>query len=209
EALELVVTGSVERIKNHSNADYAVIIRNSDSDRNGSPSVSLLMSDGSRRLFTVTAAGISEPAIRPGLPVTAFRLDQTVMDQLVRADSQQRARVLTRAFFPGDAYDNLELAQNEFNKSYRDLPLELRQEIQSVQPDADKRHTAVDSRLKWVEEPAIDPENVADCLPLTREQLETLARIVPEIHDALASLNVPVDRAMLESNLKKLDEAVG
>ena len=208
EALELVVTGSVERIRSHPNSNYADVIRNAGLDPKESPGVSLSMSDGSRRSYTVIDSGIAEPPLGPGLPVTAFRLDQTAMDQLVRADSQQRARALTRAFFPGDAYEALELAQKEFNAAFRDLPLELRQQIQSEQPDANKWHTAVEARLKWVEDATITADHVADCLPVKRESLDMLGRIIREIKDHLDALAVPTDRTTFDGTLQHLDEAL-
>jgi hypothetical protein len=52
-------------------------------------------------------------------------------------------------------------------------------------------------------------ERIADCLPLKREHLETLGRIIPEITTSLESLNGQLDRSTLETNLKQLDEALG
>jgi len=99
EALELAVTGSVERFQVNAANDYAKIIRNSQSS--GDATISLSLSNGKQPSFTVVPKGLSETPLEKDLPVTAFRLDQTVMDQLLRANSQQRAKVLTRAFFSG------------------------------------------------------------------------------------------------------------
>jgi hypothetical protein len=209
EALELVVTGAVERIRNRPDSNYDEVIRNAASDPGESAGVTLSLSDDSHRSYTVIATGVAQEPMAKGLPVTAFRLDQTAMDQLVRADSQQRARALTRAFFPGDAYEKLEAAQHEFNKAFRDLPPELQQQIRAEQPDPNKWHTAVAARLKWVEETTVSPAHLVDCLPLKRELLEVLARIVPEIKDHLDALTMPADRTAFEGELKQLDEALG
>jgi hypothetical protein len=83
EALELVVTGSVERIKTDPKPDYAGIIRNSEST--GAATVKLSLTDGRQLQFKVIATGIEESAMQQSLPVSAFRLDHTLMDQLIRS----------------------------------------------------------------------------------------------------------------------------
>lgn len=207
EALELVMTGSVERINTNPQPDYARIIRNSEST--GPATVRLFLTDGRKPIFTVITAGIEEPALQKDLPASAFRLDQMVMDQLIRTNSQQRAGILTKAFFPGEAYSKLESAQAEFNNTYRELPVELRDEIATTNPKSNDWPAAIIPRLAWIEAPSIPLERISDCLPLKREHLETLGRIVPEITTALKSLNGQLDRQTLEIHLKQLDEALG
>jgi hypothetical protein len=131
------------------------------------------------------------------------------MDQLIRSNSQERARILTKSFFPGEAYQRLELAQEEFNKAYREVPAELREEIRQAKPEPNDWPAAIVPRLEWVDAPSIPVERIADCLPLKREYLEALGRIIPEITTSLESLNGQLDRFTLETNLKQLDEALG
>jgi hypothetical protein len=207
EALELAVTGAVDRIKSNPNANYAGIIRNSEST--GSATIQISMSDGRTLSFTVNATGVAETAMQPSLAASAFRLDQTVMDQLIRGDSQQRARIFTKSFFPGDAYRDLELAQEEFNKSYRELPIEIRNAIQLAKTDPNDWPAALVQRLEWIDEPSAPADKIADCLPLKKEHLETLGRIVPEIGNSLLSLQTQLARTAFEANLKLLDEALG
>ena len=207
EALELVVTGSVERITTNPSADYAAIIRNSEST--GAATVELSLTDGRHATFEVITKGIGEAAMREGLPVSAFRLDQTVMDQLIRTTSQQRARMLTRAFFPGPAYRDLETAQDAFNLAYSELPPEVREEIRPTRPELSESPAAVATRLDWVEASSIPPERIADCLSLRRDHLQALGPVVPEITDALRRLDGTLSPSALEAGLKQLDEAVG
>ena len=207
EALELAVTGAVDRIKANPKADYAGIIRNSEST--GNATIRIFMSDGRTLPFTVNATGVAESAMQPSLAASAFRLDQTVMDQLMRGDSQQRARIFTKSFFPGDAYNDLELAQEEFNKSYRELPVEVREAVQLEKTDPNDWPAAVAQRLDWIEQPSVPADKIADCLPLNKEHLETLGRIVPEIESSLKALQTQLDRTAFEANLRSLDEALG
>jgi hypothetical protein len=136
-------------------------------------------------------------------------LDQTVMDQLIRTTSQQRARMLTRAFFPGPAYRDLETAQDAFNLAYGELPPEVREEIRPTRPEPSESPAAVATRLDWVEASSIPSERIADCLPLRRDHLEALGPVVPEITDALRPLDGALSPSALEAGLKQLDEAVG
>lgn len=212
EALELVVTGSVERLKVDPQADYAGIILNRDAanrDAAGAATVTLTVSSGPPREFTVVPSGIAEPALYPGLPASAFRLDQTVMDHLVRSDSQQRARIFTQSFFPGPAYSELGAAQQQFDADYRQLPPELQEEIRTATPDPNKWASALQSRLQWVDSTEAPIEALADCLPLKREHMDALGRIVPEVTDSLEGLGRPGDRATFDAHLHALDEALG
>src|SRR5258708_31470665 len=109
----------------------------------------------------------------------------------MRAGCQQGAGVLARAFFPGAAFRELELAQEEFNKAWRELPAELRAEIKSGKPDPADWPAAVVPRLRWVEAPSIPKDRIADCLPLAQDRLEMLDRIVPEIKPSLKLLQAP------------------
>jgi AAA domain len=209
EALELAVTGSVERITTHeADADYAEIIRHSQAEQGRPAAISITLSGKDEPVFEVVKTGVSRQALKKGLPVTAFRLDQTVMDQLMRADSQQRARVLTRSFFPGDAYRELEETQTEFNNKYKELPPELRREIESADRDPNKRPAAIVPRLEWVEAPQVPAERIADCLPLAKSHLEALARIVPGIADSLKLVESNLERKAFDENLQKLDDAL-
>ena len=207
EALELAVTGSVERIAVDPRANYADIIRHRHAT--DAAVVKLTYRDGQERAFTVVAAGTAEAPLDRGLPVTAFRLDQNVMDQLIRSGPQNRARILTRSFFPGPGYTEFEAAQASFDRAYRELPSELVAEIARANPDPNRQASLVVPRLGWVEAPSIPPERLADCLPIERSHLEALGRIVPEITESLKSLETQVDRPALEAGLKKLDEALG
>jgi hypothetical protein len=207
EALELVVTGSVERITTDPNADYAAIIRNSGSKEDAT--VELSLTDESPKTFEVTKEGIKKAAMRKDLPVSAFRLDQTVMDQLVRTTAQQRARMLTRAFFPDTDYRDLETAQDAFNRAYGELPPEMRKEINPTTPEPSESPAAVATRLDWVEASSILPGRIQDCFPLPRDHLQALGPVVPEITDALRTLDGILSPSALEAGLKQLDEAVG
>jgi hypothetical protein len=188
EALELAVTGAVERIeRDHPGADYDRIIRNSHSK--DPAQVSVVFSNEEPRNFdfdVIKSGRISKPSLGPTLPVTAFRLDQTVMDELVRASSQQRARVLTRAFFPGAAYQELEKAHDALIKAFHELPAEVQKEIQSAQPNSDEWPAILISRLGWVDNPSA-PVILADVLPLPRMHLDTLAAIARRSRTACLS----------------------
>jgi AAA domain len=207
EALELAVTGAVERIKTSPQPDHAAVIRNSEAT--GAAAITLAFRDGSQRQFDVVAGGVADSALRPDLPVTAFRLDQAVMEQLIRSDSQQRARVLTQAFFPSQQYQLLEQAQQRFNMAYRELPLELRREVEAQSPAQNDRPAVLMHRLAWVEASSVPAERIADCFPLQQGQLEVLGRIVPEIFEALRRLENRMDRRDLEAVLATLEEALG
>ena len=171
--------------------------------------ISLSLSDGKLPSYTVVPEGLSGTPLEKDLPVTAFRLDQAVMDLLARANSQQRARVLTRAFFPGPAYDALDAAHQKFLQAFRDLPAEIQTEIQKPHKEPDEWPNALIPRLDWLDGADIPVERVPDFLPLSRKSLEDLAGIVPEIADCLSQLDKPMERDRFEATLKTLDNAVG
>jgi hypothetical protein len=70
EALELVVTGSVERIKTIPKPDYAGIIRNSEAT--GAPTVKLSLTDGRQHQFKVIPAGVEQSPIQQSLSSPRF-----------------------------------------------------------------------------------------------------------------------------------------
>jgi hypothetical protein len=104
EALELVSTGTVDRLEQVQEKKYEDVIKNHDAGVDAAATITLawrsaagpLESDKVRR---VTADGIIEP-IAKGVEASSFRLDQALMDKLIGRYPHERARDFLRAFFP-------------------------------------------------------------------------------------------------------------
>lgn len=185
EALELVVTGKVERLPG--DADYTQVIRNRSAAEPAR--VRLCFGDGkpesAETLFEVEAAGVSAP-LKSDLRATAFRLDQTVMDRLTRFGDAQRAEVLLRSFFAEESKEYLvfQRAREDAEKALGDLPPALREHLPPSRPGGEGPEAEdVLHRLSWLADGQnqLPPEIAVACLPLPLATMTTLGARLPEL----------------------------
>lgn len=101
EALELVTTGSVERLTRASETKYDGVIKNRGSKDPAAIVLGWTVDGGVRVLDSsrqVIETGISD-ALAKELPASSFRLDQPLMDRLVGQFPHERARHYLETFF--------------------------------------------------------------------------------------------------------------
>ena len=101
EALELATTGRVQRIAEHPGAlNYQLTITNDRAAISGErASIDLTFTDGSTHRTEVADDGAANP-LASGTLAAAFRMHQSLGDQLSQSTPEMRARVLVESFFP-------------------------------------------------------------------------------------------------------------
>ncbi|HEV7516010.1 MAG TPA: AAA family ATPase, partial [Thermoanaerobaculia bacterium] len=208
EALELAVTGAVERLAGEE--DYDRVIR---SHGAAEPAQVILGFEGSQSESFVI--GSERPAgLSPALKATSFRLDQQLMDRLTRGGDAQRADVFLASFFPADGgvYSRYEAARLQAAKALDDLPPDIKQEIETARGSGQDPEEVVLQKLGWLGEPqkALSPETAAACLPLPLETLLNLGPLSSELaqlaQEWTTSLRTP---ETAPERLAKVDEMLG
>lgn len=134
EALELVVTGSVDRLEQgrqeivNQALDYSSTIQNHDA--NSPATIKLTFKESDEIGYEVTDKTQKRMVLKPSVPLginaNSFRLDQTVMDKLTRLGNDERAKVFLDAFFPEekpkvDQHYIAERAVDEHQRTLDDL----------------------------------------------------------------------------------------
>jgi hypothetical protein len=205
EALELSVTGSVARLKAKQVPDYSAVIRYRYTKEPAHIRLEFGPSDPWQS--EVLPDGVTAP-LDPKLPVSAFRLDQDAMELLARAGSETRAEIFLRSFFPKDegVYVALDKARETLDNIIRTLPPDLQKSLATLAPD--QKPEAVDLRFGWINETR--PPTAEECRdfePLSRDALEVLGVIGPEIAEYLKVSRFR-DRTHFDQLFKGLNEAL-
>jgi hypothetical protein len=101
EALEIVTSGKIERLEEAGEKKYDQVIRNSMSTSPATVRVGWARGNETTldNARTITADGLEEP-LDTAVDPSSFRLDQPLMDRLIRQFPHTRARIFLRAFFP-------------------------------------------------------------------------------------------------------------
>jgi AAA domain len=174
EALELVVTGKIERL---AEVDYAKVLTNRAAQHAGEIATVVLESGKDRRQWTVESQGVTLP-LQPGLPGSSFRMDQSLADRLSQADPAARARLFLEAFFPGerDELRQRDEAWNRITGVFDRLPKRVRSAYadDAGQPEPNK----IKASLAWVTNPSVPWENVKALLPVSPDELTPLAPLL-------------------------------
>ncbi len=190
EALELTVTGKVERLKDQE--DYSSVIHN---PRAGdlSPAQVILDYDGkSAEKYEVGPAQGIPNALNPGLQATGFRLDQIVMDSLTRKGNMERAVVFVESFFPAErkVLGDFRASRDKVRSALKNLPVALKQQLATTSGRDVSEEEAL-NQLTWMGDPKspLPAALAAACLPLSPERLEALGGYSPELAKLRADWN--------------------
>jgi hypothetical protein len=178
EALELMVTGRIERIEDAQEfANYRQILTNRFAPANSGAEITVRFENAApqvRRLDEndIGDGGLFDP-LQGDLPAASFRLNQKLADRLAMGRPEERARLLLEAFFPekGPELEAWARAQLAFDTALAELPEKLRQELSA---SGGVNFTAVEQQLGWAVGETIPWPKVRAHLPLSDEQLETL-----------------------------------
>ncbi len=208
EALELAVTGAVERLAGEE--DYDRVIRN-----HGAPEpaqVILGFKGGAPQTFVIGSERLA--GLQSDLKATSFRLDQILMDRLTRGGDAQRAEVFLASFFPADSdvFNRYEAARQEAVKSLDTLPPAAKQEIETARSSSQDPEEAVLQKLAWLGEPQkpLSPDAAAACLPLPFETLQSLSPLSTEMTQLVQewTTSIPTVETAPE-RLPRIDENLG
>ena len=244
EAIELLMTGHIERIDDAGEKRYFPVVRYKRAElpvsggaaavaEDESPAVvSLEVQDGLQDGRAPVNAKVTvfrtdptpepvtdrsrvwSPEVTSGAmaSATSFRLDQILIDSLVRANDSNRAAVFIKAFFPKDKplYDQLQQAMQTADAALKELPKQVTDLMGTV---TDKIAWAAENLL-WTEQapetwtaPFLDVAK--GCLPVTLEQLDLLAQFSHSLQPIVANLRKPTrtpDTA--ESELTRVDDGL-
>jgi energy-coupling factor transporter ATP-binding protein EcfA2 len=205
EALEMVVTGKSERLRDI--PDYEKVIRNKDSysDPNNHASVAIKKEGQKEKKFKVKKTLSPKP--RPGkLNATSFRLNQGVMAWLTREDDSDRANVFIDAFFPKDRkivedHNDFKAKAEEY---FKKLPGSLKDSITSKKTN--REDAVIDTLAVLEDEKVKKPRKLVEaCLPIPGELLRRLTFLAPGLPGLLESLSA---RIINETVLKQIDDAL-
>ncbi|CAO3379040.1 hypothetical protein [Azospirillum argentinense] len=151
------------------------------------------------------------PPVNLRLPSAgSFRLDQPVMDQLIRSDDAGRAKFFLDTFFPdySSANERFVRAEEDAATAFGRLP-RLFQE--SFSDDSRDRREAVLARLAWMDGPTVALRDLwAHCFVLSREELNALVPFAPSLDTLLREAEparLPVDA--VPGWLARFDDAIG
>jgi len=179
EALELVVTGKIERLTERlAEVDHAKVLTNRAAQRAGEIASVGLESGKDKRQWTVESQGVAHP-LQPGLPGSSFRMHQSLADRLSQSDPAARARLFLEAFFP-DEREELKRRDEAWNRVigvFERLSKRVRSAYadDAGQPDPNK----IKASLAWVANPSVPWENVKALLPVSPEELTPLTPLLP------------------------------
>lgn len=183
EALELMITGSIERLSGIE--DYEHVVRNRWSSKPAR--IVLQGSDPTPLSFELRDTGRPAHPLAPGSRAASFRLDQTVMDRLARASDVDRAAELLAAFFADEAAvrERWRHAMDEAEAALGRLPARVRSWLEGHRRQRQDLHEVVVERLACLADDRLDADLVDALLPIPRVQLRPLIGQV----DALAQLD--------------------
>ncbi len=219
EALELMLTGSIERLAGIS--DYERVVRNHWAS--GPARIVLHPSDPSRAPVGFELRGPERPpaSLAPGSRAASFRLDQTLMDRLARASDVDRAAELLAAFFADEAEvrERWQEAVAAAEATLSRLPARIRTWLDGCRRERQDLHEVVVEQLAELARDRIGADLLDALLPLPRAQLEPLHAQIPALAELDARLAdqgfIAVDdellaraEAMFERLVADLDERV-
>lgn len=181
EALELMLTGSIERLAGVD--DYERVTRNRWATRPAR--ITLRSVDQSQPPLWFELHGHSRPAmpLAPGTRAASFRLDQTVMDRLARASDVDRAAELLAAFFADEAQirERWQAAVQAAEAALARLPARVRAWLHSCRRQRQDLHEVVVEQLAELAEGRLGPALIDALLPLPRAQLRALHAQLPAL----------------------------
>ena len=229
ESLELAITGKIERLDLAGESDYYKVIRHhpgqipaaantAGGSGAGTAECGVRIEVGREGRQTATIELTADNGISPSdalhrenFRAMSFRLDQQVMDRVVRASDVGRAMLLGESLLPElqKELEGFSGARGQAERAFRRLPAKIRDELSS---DPEGREKQVLERFGWLAETDASEEKVPLerlelCLPLAEDTLQTLGTVSPGIRDLLARWKTkPVERQDVERELKTLED---
>jgi energy-coupling factor transporter ATP-binding protein EcfA2 len=201
EALELMLTGSIERLAGIE--DYERVTRN----RWATRPARITLHPFDDRLaplgFELRGAARPPTPMAPGSRASSFRLDQTVMDRLARASDVDRAAELLAAFFADEAEirERWHAAVVAAEAALARLPARIQTWLESCRRKRQDLHEVVVEQLAGLSEGRIGPALLDALLPLPRVQLRPFHGQIPalaELEERIAAQgHVGIDDELL------------
>ncbi|MFV8754870.1 AAA family ATPase [Nannocystaceae bacterium ST9] len=197
EALELMLTGKIERLAGVD--DYEPILRN----RNAEGNAGIRLVDQGGREYAFELSGRERPTpLAPGSRAASFRLDQTVMDRLARASEIDRAAELLAAFFAEEAAvrERWRAAVADSRRQVEVLPERLRGWLLARQREHQELHEVVVEQFAELGEGRLRRELVDALLPVDLDTLLALRGQLPALgllderlsHDGSIAFDDPI-----------------
>jgi len=228
EALELVMTGRIERL---GEADHIKVLTFRPVQPGGRAAVMLKAVGKDERKWIIDTGGIADPLQGP--PGSSFRMDQGLADRLSHADPATRARIFLDAFFPEERKElkKRDDASQRLTTVYGKLPNRLRSDYTSdaSEPNPGKMKpdpTKIKDSLTWLANPlvpwekvkallAISPQEIAPVMPLLRPEFVQMYQLTGEVPASYIQSAAPTLQqglkdlvADFEKKLQTLDQAV-
>lgn len=210
EALELLATGKVARLDGQ---DHDACLANREAGPSGAATIAIRQGREERR-WTVAAAGISEPlgTMNPN----AFRLDQTVADQLTHSTSADRARLFLSAFFDVESKGLLERSKllADARTHLANLPTKIAESIGRKTNDLYELDDAkAREQLQWLGDPSTTNavmtwDRFLDLMPLSRTQVDALGAMLPRAVRDRFQQSGPASAYELQNAAQALDDAL-
>ena len=187
EALELMITGAIERLAGID--DYEHVVRNRWSVK---PTRITLVTDAEPLLFELHGDDRPARPLAPRTRAASFRLDQTVMDRLARASDVDRAAELLSAFFSDEAAlrERWHAALAEAEAALSRVPARVRGWLEGHQRERQELHDVVVEQFGCLAQRRVDAPLVDAILPIPRVALRPLLGQL----DALAQLDAALAR---------------
>lgn len=190
EALELMLTGSIERLSGIE--DYEHVLRNRWAETPAQ--IALHGSEPGAAPLRFQLDGASRPPVplAPGSRAASFRLDQTVMDRLARASDIDRAAELLAAFFADEAEirERWQAAVAAAEATLARLPKRVTAWLEGSRGERQDLHEVVVEQLAELANHRLGPALFDALLPLPRADLRPLHAQLP----ALAELDQRLER---------------
>ncbi|MEA3207907.1 MAG: hypothetical protein QOE70_964 [Chthoniobacter sp.] len=219
EALELAVTGKVERIEERRQPGEQATYRNILTNRNARKGAAAKMTlhwapEAGRKVAAsvVTAEGIASP-LQQDLKAGAFRMDQRLADRLAAGSPAERARVFMETFFADRSVQISEwlAAREKFDECIRQLPetdrAALAQPSNVTSPgEADPKIAVRD--LGWVAGDEISWPRVRSYVRLNEETLTSLEPLFPKKLVSQLREKAVLSSTRMAGMAKEVDEAL-
>ncbi|MFO7566284.1 MAG: ATP-binding protein [Enhygromyxa sp.] len=181
EALELMLTGSIERLAGVE--DYERVLRNRWAT--GPAQIILHPVDPQIDPLTFELGGATRPPtpLAPGSRAASFRLDQTVMDRLARASDVDRAAELLAAFFADETEirERWQAAVSAAEAAIARLPARIQAWLEGCRRSRQDLHEVVVEQLAELAEDRLGPALLDALLPLPRAELRPLHSQIPAL----------------------------
>jgi hypothetical protein len=209
ESIELVMTGTAERLKNKPNLGEIIWPRS----QPPATKITLNYRDGRDPLNYEVNQGLKPAPLAEYLCGDSFRLDQRLMDRLARMDPARRAETFLTAYFPGQRpiFVEAAAARLRVDNVVAQLPNSIRKDLESKVTKDTTMEKLLISRFKWTEETSapVPHEAQLDCLPLPINILRGLVPLNKSLAETIDNLEKKeMSMAALIPELNRLDSVL-